>query len=190
MNKKVKQLTKPQFEKFHKGLKGYTGKGELQREDYLTIKKIIKKSKPKSILEFGFKIGSSAAMWAAASPTSNIISIDVTTNDITNENSKKILAIMQGGFFKLHETDIHDLNAQYYQSDLIFVDGDPYKIEFEVEIAKKLNPKYIVLNNWFHSRHRNEVQTASHNFGFKLIEAFTTECGLALLSNNDYIEND
>ena len=190
MNKKVKQLTKPQFEKFHKGLKGYTGKGELQREDYLTIKKIIKKTKPKSILEFGFKIGSSAAMWAAASPTSTIVSIDITTNEITNENSNKILAIMQGGFFKLHETDIHDLNAQYYQSDLVFVDGDPYKIEFEVEIAKKLNPKYIVLNNWFHSRHRSEVQTASQHFGFKLIEAFTTECGLALLSNNDYKEND
>ncbi len=192
MSKKIKSLTKPQFEKFYKTLNQCDGIGELKVEDYLTIKKIIKITKPESILEFGFKNGSSASMWGAASPLSKIVSTDVWVKDIQNENAFKINSIMKGGSFRLDWIDIHTLpeKKESYVSDLIFVDGDPYKVEFEIEIAKQLNPKYIVLNNWFHSRHREEVQLASQRFGFKLIEAFTTECGIAVLSNNDYIEND
>ena len=188
MSKKIKQLTKPQFEKFYSTLKECSGIGELRVQDYLTIKKIIRKTKPESILEFGFKNGSSAAMWAAASPTSNIISVDITTNDITNENSNKILVIMQGGSFNLHKIDLHRLNKEEYQSDLIFVDGNPFLIDLEMDTAKSLDPKYIVVNNWFHSRHREEVQSAAQKINFKLVEAFTTECGLALL-HNPYHEN-
>ena len=131
-------------------------------------------------------------MWGAASPLSKIISTDVWVKDIQNENAFKINSIMKGGSFRLDWIDINTLpeKKESYISDLIFVDGDPYKVEFEIEIAKQLDPKYIVLNNWFHSRHREEVQLASQRFGFKLIEAFTTECGIAVLSNNDYIEND
>ncbi len=190
MNKKVKPLTKPQFEKFYNTLRECNGIGELKSQDYLVIKKIIKKAKPKSILEFGFKNGSSAAMWAAASPSSNIISTDLTVNDITNENSNKIHAIMQGGSFKLHNIDIHHLDKEKYQSDLIFIDGNPFEVDLEMDTARELNPEYVVVNNWFHPRHRDEVQTASERNQFKLVDHYATECGLALLSNPYYTKNE
>jgi len=192
MSKKTRPLTKFQFEKFYSTLKECTGIGELNVDDYLIIKKIIKITKPNSILEFGFKNGSSSSMWGAASPLSKIISTDVWVKDIQNENAFKINSIMKGGTFRLDWIDLHKLidKKDEYKSDLIFVDGDPYKVEFEVDIAMDLQPKYVVLNNWFHSRHREEVQYSANKRGLKLIEAFTTECGLALLSNPYYPKHD
>jgi hypothetical protein len=191
MIKKIRPYTKSQFEKFYKTLHGCTGNGELDMCDYNIIKKIVKQVKPKSILELGFGNGSSASMWAAASRTSNIVSIDIWVKDHQNENAFKIQSIMRGGSFKLEWADIHHiLTDKNYQNkyDLVFVDGDPYKVEFEVEVAMALNPKYLVLNNWFHPQHREEVQLAANIKGLKLENHFTSECGIALLSNPYYTD--
>ena len=70
--------------------------------------------------------------------------------------------------------------------DLIFIDGDHSVegIESDIKMSLQLNPKYLVLDDYFHGDHQ-EIHKVISQFDLEIMKEYKTHQGQVLIKNND-----
>tara|TARA_Y100001973_G_C5149822_1_gene307450 strand:- start:282 stop:863 length:582 start_codon:yes stop_codon:yes gene_type:complete len=167
--------------------------GELLVESYQSVKDIVSKTKPKGILELGFTRGTSAAMWAHAAPSAEIISVDKYSDKIVKQNSRKIQGAMKGGrftFIKIHHDGIlHEYSKAWTNKfDLIYIDGDkdPASIKRDCRIALALNPKFIAFDDCNYKGIKEIIEKYVNIYQLTKIKRYHTSNGILLTANPHY----
>jgi hypothetical protein len=103
--------------------------------------------KPNKILEIGFNMGHSSAMWLSLGDVA-VCSLDVSEKDETIEAARFLEDKFDGMFlyFDRKYTSI-DLG----QFDLCFIDGahDEYSIVADINLSKYLTIPYVLFDDWY-----------------------------------------
>ena len=71
--------------------------------------------------------------------------------------------------------------------DLIFIDGDHSfeGIEGDIKMSLQLNPKYLVLDDYFHGDHHQDMCKVISQFNLEILKEYKTHQGQVLIKNND-----
>ena len=166
-------------------------KSELLVESYLSIKNIIEKTNPRAILELGFNRGCSAAMFAHAAPTREIISIDHYSNNQIKRNAKRIQALHKHfHFIRLNHNGIIPEYGKAWKNkfDLVYIHGDKDQksIKRDILAAIELNTKTIVLDQYNHQDIQPIYDKYISLFKLTKVKTYNTSNGLILLRNPEY----
>lgn len=143
---------------------------------------------PSKILEIGFNMGWSAAMWLELCPETTLVSCDISEKeetlaaaDILIKRYAKPNHILR---FMYHNRNnesfsIHIKNTQF---DLIFIDGGHLleDVIIDIQLALDLKIKWLAMDDWLPEF--GEVQKAVARFGDKL-EVVNINGNIALLKN-------
>lgn len=102
--------------------------------------------KPKSILEIGFNMGHSAAIWLNLCEAM-VHSIDISEKDETIEGATHLVV---NNPFRFRFEWRHKLFT-YDQYDLAFIDGahDEDNITKDIELCKDLGIEYLLFDDWY-----------------------------------------
>jgi len=146
-----------------------------------TIRDVCKIVRPKNILEIGFNRGASATMWLLHSKA-KLTSIDtkipkVSVNTL-NKNFKDRLSTIE-----MNSQDIIKDKPEWIGSfDLVFIDGDHRKemIVKDINTALKLNPKYILFDDYYHIAHMHEMQ--------RIINEYVKENIIEIIKNSYHMQ--
>jgi len=102
--------------------------------------------KPRTILEIGFNMGHSAAMWLNLS-NAVVVSVDVSRKDETQEGTIVLFQKHAGRFqFQFREDRLFDLPY-----DFCFIDGahDEFNITLDIQLCVDLKIPYILFDDWY-----------------------------------------
>ena len=152
--------------------------GEMSAECFETISNICNMTNPSSILEIGFRRGNSALMWLLNS-SATLLSIDI------EEFPIKSIQLLESTFkdrFSYRQCDSQNLNLDSTY-DLIFIDGDHTFVGLrrDVEMSLKLNPKYLVFDDYYHNDHHEDMKKVIEIFNLQIIKLYRTHQGQALI---------
>ena len=152
--------------------------GEMSAECFETIANICNMTNPSSILEIGFRRGNSALMWLLNS-SATLLSIDI------EEFPIKSIQLLESTFkdrFSYRQCDSQNLNLDSTY-DLIFIDGDHTFVGLrrDVEMSLKLNPKYLVFDDYYHNDHHEDMKKVIEIFNLQIIKLYRTHQGQALI---------
>ena len=155
--------------------------GEMSHHCFETIEDICHITTPNSILEIGFRRGNSALMWLINS-SATLMSLDI------DDFSIKSVQLLESQFpnrFKYLQCDSRIFKSEE-TFDLIFIDGDHSVegIESDIKMSLQLNPKYLVLDDYFHGDHQ-EIHKVISQFDLEIMKEYKTHQGQVLIKNND-----
>ena len=155
--------------------------GEMSHHCFETIEDICHITTPNSILEIGFRRGNSALMWLIT-PSATLMSLDLDDFPI---KSVQLLESQFPNRFKYLQCDSRIFKSEE-TFDLIFIDGDHSVegIESDIKMSLQLNPKYLVLDDYFHGDHQ-EIHKVISQFDLEIMKEYKTHQGQVLIKNND-----
>ena len=156
--------------------------GEMSHHCFETIEDICHITTPNSILEIGFRRGNSALMWLINS-SATLMSLDI------DDFSIKSVQLLESQFpnrFKYLQCDSRIFKSEE-TFDLIFIDGDHSVegIESDIKMSLQLNPKYLVLDDYFHGDHHQDMYKLISQFDLEIMKEYKTHQGQVLIKNND-----
>ena len=154
--------------------------GEMSHHCFETIEDICHITTPNSILEIGFRRGNSALMWLINS-SATLMSLDI------DDFSIKSVQLLESQFpnrFKYLQCDSRIFKSEE-TFDLIFIDGDHSVegIESDIKMSLQLNPKYLVLDDYFHGDHHQDMYKLISQFDLEIMKEYKTHQGQVLIKN-------
>ena len=154
--------------------------GEMDRHCFATISDICQITTPNSILEIGFRRGNSALMWLINS-SATLMSLDI------DDFSVKSVQLLESTFpdrFRYMQCDSRNFKSEE-TFDLIFIDGDHSfeGIEGDIKMSLQLNPKYLVLDDYFHGDHHQDMCKVISQFNLEIMKEYKTHQGQVLIKN-------
>ena len=154
--------------------------GEMNHHCFETIEDICQITTPNSILEIGFRRGNSALMWLINS-SATLMSLDI------DDFSIKSVQLLESQFpnrFKYLQCDSRIFKSEE-TFDLIFIDGDHSVdgIESDIKMSLQLNPKYLVLDDYFHGDHHQDMYKLISQFDLEIMKEYKTHQGQVLIKN-------
>ena len=154
--------------------------GEMNHHCFETIEDICQITTPNSILEIGFRRGNSALMWLINS-SATLMSLDI------EDFSIKSVQLLESQFpnrFRYLQCDSRNFKSEE-TFDLIFIDGDHSfeGIEDDIKMSLQLNPKYLVLDDYFHGDHHQDMCKVISQFNLEIIKEYRTHQGQVLIKN-------
>ena len=154
--------------------------GEMNHHCFETIEDICQITTPNSILEIGFRRGNSALMWLINS-SATLMSLDI------DDFSIKSVQLLESQFpnrFKYLQCDSRIFKSEE-TFDLIFIDGDHSVdgIESDIKMSLQLNPKYLVLDDYFHGDHHQDMYKLISQFDLEIMKEYKTQQGQVLIKN-------
>ena len=154
--------------------------GEMNHHCFETIEDICQTTSPNSILEIGFRRGNSALMWLINS-SATLMSLDI------DDFSIKSVQLLESQFpnrFKYLQCDSRIFKSEE-TFDLIFIDGDHSVdgIESDIKMSLQLNPKYLVLDDYFHGDHHQDMYKLISQFDLEIMKEYKTHQGQVLIKN-------
>ena len=154
--------------------------GEMNHHCFETIEDICQITTPNSILEIGFRRGNSALMWLINS-SATLMSLDI------DDFSIKSVQLLESQFpnrFKYLQCDSRIFKSEE-TFDLIFIDGDHSVdgIESDIKMSLQLNPKYLVLDDYFHGDHHQDMYKLISQFDLEIMKEYRTHQGQVLIKN-------
>ena len=154
--------------------------GEMSHHCFETIEDICQTTSPNSILEIGFRRGNSALMWLINS-SATLMSLDI------DDFSIKSVQLLESQFpnrFKYLQCDSRIFKSEE-TFDLIFIDGDHSVdgIESDIKMSLQLNPKYLVLDDYFHGDHHQDMYKLISQFDLEIMKEYRTHQGQVLIKN-------
>ena len=154
--------------------------GEMSHHCFETIEDICHITTPNSILEIGFRRGNSALMWLINS-SATLMSLDI------DDFSIKSVQLLESQFpnrFKYLQCDSRIFKSEE-TFDLIFIDGDHSVegIESDIKMSLQLNPKYLVLDDYFHGDNHQDMYKIISQFDLEIIKEYRTHQGQVLIKN-------
>lgn len=133
---------------------------------------IVEMVKPKSILEIGFNIGYSSAMWLNLCDC-KVVSVEISDKAETIDAADKLFERFGG---RIHvmigdsgtEKMKYDVSVRKY--DMIFIDGGHLEenVMADIKLAQDLNIPWIALDDWI-PRFGPGVQAAAAKFPLELV---------------------
>ena len=154
--------------------------GEMNHHCFETIEDICQITTPNSILEIGFRRGNSAIMWLITT-SATLMSLDI------DDFSIKSVQLLESQFpnrFKYLQCDSRIFKSEE-TFDLIFIDGDHSVdgIESDIKMSLQLNPKYLVLDDYFHGDHHQDMYKLISQFDLEIMKEYKTHQGQVLIKN-------
>ena len=154
--------------------------GEMSHHCFETIEDICQTTSPNSILEIGFRRGNSALMWLINS-SATLMRLDI------DDFSIKSVQLLESQFpnrFKYLQCDSRIFKSEE-TFDLIFIDGDHSVdgIESDIKMSLQLNPKYLVLDDYFHGDHHQDMYKLISQFYIEIMKEYRTHQGQVLIKN-------
>jgi len=168
------------------GLEGFSGTGHAANGERIpygcgphnikAFREIIEIVKPKEILEIGFNVGYSSAMWLEISDC-RVLSIDISSKAETIAGAE-FLRKKYDSRFKFMLGSVDNLFL-YYGSpfDMIFIDGGHLEedVTKDLEYAYRQNIPWIVMDDW-EPRFGPGVQVAAAKFPLEVVKVWGNTC--------------
>jgi SAM-dependent methyltransferase len=122
------------------------------------VKDVVSRTNPSNILEIGFNRGSSSLLFLYLS-SANVTSIDIVNKPesvkyLTNTFTNRFSFVLGNSFY----LDMKSLGT----FDLVFIDGDHEynSIVNDIEQSLKVNPKFILFDDYEHPAHGVDTKKA------------------------------
>jgi hypothetical protein len=129
--------------------------------------------KPKTILEIGFNMGYSSAIWLTLTDA-NVVGVDISDKDETLHGAKVLSERYPGRFeFVLSDSAQVLPKLEGRQFDMIFIDGGhlEHHVMNDIGIAKALNIPRLCFDDWL-PEFGPGVQPAIKNWGLNVEHVF------------------
>lgn len=114
------------------------------------ISEVAALTNPTSILEIGFNVGYSAAMWLHFTQA-KLVSVDISTSDETATAARLLKEMYPNRFHFIREDSGKVLDRiQGWKFDLIFIDGGHLEPDVvnDISLGLALNVKYFCFDDW------------------------------------------